>query len=129
MKEEYKKAHLTADSCSERVRSPTVSTGPSTVEVLPDTLKFQFLCLKGQLDAYCNGVRTGSGGTIYEEWVVFCDDNKNGELDEDEQKVQFETVYDYVFTGTDPKNYKGIDKIPKNFDFREVTHWRTLIYT
>ena len=69
-----------------------------------------FYARKGQLDAYCNGVRTGSGGKIFEEWVVFCDDNKNGELDEDEQKVQFETVYDYVYTGSDPKNYKGIDK-------------------
>ena len=69
-----------------------------------------FYARKGQLDAYCNGVRTGSGGKIFEEWVVFCDDNKNGELDEEEQKVQFETVYDYVYTGSDPKNYKGIDK-------------------
>ena len=68
-----------------------------------------FYARKGQLDAYCNGVRTGNG-KIFEEWVVFCDDNKNGELDEDEQKVQFETVYDFVYTGNDPKNWKGMDK-------------------
>ena len=78
-------------------------------------LNLNFHTFKGQLDAYCDGVRTGNGGKIYEDWVVFCDDNKNGELDEDEQKVQFETVYDYVYTGTDPKNFKGIDKNHSEF--------------
>ena len=69
-----------------------------------------FHARKGQLDAYCNGVREASGGRIFEEWVVYCDDNNNGELDEDELNVQFETIYDYVYTGDDPKHYKGTDK-------------------
>ena len=80
-----------------------------------ETSNLNFHTLKGQLDAYCDGVRTGNGEKIYEDWVVFCDDNKNGELDEDEQKVQFETVYDYVYTGTESKNFKGIDKNHSEF--------------
>ena len=61
---------------------------------------------EGQLDAYCDGFDDRG----QEQWVVYCDDNKDGKRNNSEEFVTFSTVLNYSYNGNDPDSYKVILK-------------------